>query len=91
MKYVLFLVCGVLLLILAFSAVPKKVSLIENQTAMANPASAYCIRQGYRLEIRNNSAGQYGVCIFPNNSECEEWAYFRNECSQGMYVKWVPK
>ena len=26
------------------------------------------------------SGGQVGNCIFPDGSECEEWALFRNEC-----------
>lgn len=50
---------------------------------MANPASVYCTEQGYTLEMRQNENGEYGVCIFPDGSECEEWAYFRNECQPG--------
>jgi len=49
---------------------------------IANPASVYCEKQGYQLETRTDSEGnQYGVCIFPNGSECDEWAYFRGECA----------
>ena len=48
---------------------------------IANPASVYCVQSGYTLEIRTSTGGgQYGVCIFPDGSECEEWAFFRNEC-----------
>jgi putative hemolysin len=48
---------------------------------IANPASVYCVQSGYTLEIRTNAGGgEYGVCIFPDGSECEEWAFFRNEC-----------
>ena len=51
------------------------------QTNMPNPASVYCEQQGYRVEIRTASDGsQSGYCIFPDASECDEWAYFRNEC-----------
>jgi len=51
---------------------------------MANPASVFCTQQGYRLEMRTGSdGGQYGVCIFPDGSECEEWSFFRGECGQG--------
>jgi hypothetical protein len=46
-----------------------------------NPASAYCEQQGYKSEIRTATDGsQSGVCIFPDGSECDEWAYFRGEC-----------
>lgn len=48
---------------------------------LPNPASAYCEEQGYRVEIRTDDQGnQYGVCIFPDGSECDEWAFFRGEC-----------
>jgi putative hemolysin len=51
---------------------------------IANPASAYCEEQGFKLEIRTAQDGsQYGVCTFEDNTECEEWAYYRNECKPG--------
>ena len=54
----------------------------EPTTGLANPASVYCAEQGYTLEMRTDAdGGQYGVCIFPDGSECEEWAFYRDECS----------
>jgi putative hemolysin len=51
------------------------------QANMPNPASVYCTQQGNRLEIRTAADGsQNGVCIFPDGSTCDEWAYFRGEC-----------
>lgn len=48
---------------------------------LPNPASVYCEQQGYRMEIRSAPDGsQFGACIFPDGSECDEWAYFRGEC-----------
>ena len=45
---------------------------------MPNPASAYCEKQGHKLEIRTAEDGsQTGVCVFVDGGECEEWAYFR--------------
>jgi putative hemolysin len=53
-------------------------------TQLANPASVYCGEQGGTLEIReDDDGGQYGVCIFADGSECEEWAFFREECKAG--------
>jgi putative hemolysin len=53
----------------------------EPTTGLANPASVYCEEQGYTLEMRTDAdGGQYGVCIFPDGSECEEWAFYRGEC-----------
>jgi putative hemolysin len=52
------------------------------QADMPNPASAYCIEHGFKSEIRTAADGsQSGVCIFPDGSECDEWAYFRGECA----------
>ena len=52
----------------------------EERQGLPNPASVYCEEQGGTLEIREEAAGQYGVCVFDDGSECEEWAYFRGEC-----------
>ncbi|MGC9393275.1 MAG: putative hemolysin [Anaerolineae bacterium] len=53
----------------------------ENKgVGMANPASVYCEEQGGTLDIRDTDVGQYGVCVFADGSECEEWAFFRGEC-----------
>jgi len=52
----------------------------EKQIELANPASVYCEEQGGKLEIRDMDKGQVGICSF-DNRECEEWAYFRGECS----------
>ncbi len=49
--------------------------------SIANPATANCELKGYRSQIRTTTDGsQYGVCIFPDGSECEEWAFYRDEC-----------
>jgi hypothetical protein len=48
---------------------------------MPNPASVYCEQTGYQLEIRTAAdGGQDGICIFPDGSTCDEWAYYRGEC-----------
>jgi len=51
------------------------------QVNMPNPASLYCEQNGNTLEILTADDGsQSGVCIFPDGSTCDEWAYFRGEC-----------
>jgi putative hemolysin len=48
---------------------------------LGNPASVYCKEQGYTLDIRTDEdGGQYGVCVFPDGTECEEWTFYRGEC-----------
>lgn len=54
-----------------------------NTAGLANPASVYCVDQGGKLEIKTDEqGGQYGVCVFADGSECEEWAYYRGECKK---------
>ena len=56
----------------------------RREPGLANPASEYCEANGGTVEIREDeSGGQIGYCIFPDGSECEEWAYYRGECQQG--------
>ncbi len=51
------------------------------QVGMPNPASVFCEQHGNKLEIQTASDGsQNGICIFPDGSTCDEWAYFRGEC-----------
>jgi putative hemolysin len=60
---------------------PEPAATDKPQAGMPNPASVYCIQQGNKLEIRTAADGsQSGVCIFPDGSSCDEWAYFRGEC-----------
>ena len=54
---------------------------------IANPASQNCLDKGGKLEIRTNSAGQYGICVFTDGSECEEWVFFRGTCRHGQTKK----
>jgi len=53
-------------------------------TQLANPASENCIAQGGTLSIETrDDGGQYGICIFEDNQQCEEWALMRGECPVG--------
>ncbi len=51
---------------------------------MPNPASVFCQQQGGKTEIRKDAqGGEVGYCVFPDKSECEEWAFQRGECKPG--------
>jgi putative hemolysin len=55
------------------------------EVGIPNPASVFCEEQGGRLDLRTDeTGGQYGVCMFENGSECEEWAFYRGECKKGQ-------
>ncbi len=45
---------------------------------MANPASVHCVEQGGEVQIREGDGGQYGMCVFPDGRECDEWGFFRS-------------
>ncbi len=53
----------------------------ETEAGMPNPASVYCEEQDGTVEIRTEEGGEVGYCVFPDGSECEEWAFFRGECT----------
>ncbi|MGA1869918.1 MAG: DUF333 domain-containing protein [bacterium] len=53
-------------------------------TGIANPAAVYCINNGGEHKIKTDEQGnQYGICVFNDGSECDEWEYYRGECSPG--------
>ncbi len=54
----------------------------EPMTGLANPASVYCQGLGYKEETRENELGQYGICIFPDGTECDTWDFLAGRCSQ---------
>jgi putative hemolysin len=54
------------------------------QPGLPNRASVYCTEKGGTVEMRQGATGgQYGVCALPDKSECDEWAYYRDECQPG--------
>src|SRR5512139_2612950 len=56
----------------------------STQPAIANPASKNCMSQGGTLTIETRGdGGQFGVCYFEDNLQCEEWALFRGDCPVG--------
>jgi len=51
---------------------------------LANPASENCIAQGGSSEIeQRGDGGQFGVCYFEDNRQCEEWALMNGDCPVG--------
>jgi putative hemolysin len=52
---------------------------------LANPAAVFCGQHGGTSVIRETAAGQWGVCVFNDKSECDEWAYYRGTCQPGQY------
>jgi putative hemolysin len=52
--------------------------------SLPNPASENCVKQGGTVSIqKNNDGSEYGLCVFPDGKQCEEWAMQRGECPMG--------
>lgn len=81
--------CLVLILTVAlfsgFSGITNnRIDKTDGKTGIANPASVNCIEKGGTLSIqKRGDGGEYGVCLFKDNRQCEEWALFRGECPVG--------
>ena len=59
-----------------------------SQAALPNPASEYCEQNEGQLEIHTADDGsQSANCIFPDGSQCEEWAFYRGECKPGQGIE----
>ena len=79
-RVLVWLLAGVFLLIAGCGGDPKTPS----PAGLANPASANCIAKAGELRIETaGDRGQYGVCLFEDNRQCEEWALLRGECPVG--------
>ena len=53
---------------------------------MANPAAVYCEETGNRNESRADpDGGEFGVCVFPDGSECPDFEYYEGRCKPGDY------
>ncbi len=57
-----------------------------NAIAAADPAAVYCEEmnrqfKNYEYAIKTDANGnQYGECILPDNSKCEEWDFLKGKC-----------
>ncbi len=51
---------------------------------IGNPASINCTDQGGEFQIMvKENASEYGICLFEDNRQCEEWALMRGDCPVG--------
>ncbi|HEX5047311.1 MAG TPA: DUF333 domain-containing protein [Gammaproteobacteria bacterium] len=63
---------------------PREPALAATRAERPNPASQGCIDAGGALQIEKRpGGGEYGVCTFADNRQCEEWALLRGECARG--------
>ena len=53
-----------------------------DRLGMANPAATYCKDLGYDYRISKTSAGEEGICVFPDGNECDEWNFLDGKCGK---------
>ncbi|NMC35669.1 DUF333 domain-containing protein [Candidatus Beckwithbacteria bacterium] len=54
------------------------------EVGIANPASKNCIDKGGTITMSKDVNGnEFGICVFEDNRQCEEWALYRSECPDG--------
>lgn len=84
LKLLLITCVAVILVGCATTTSPQPTPTQESAGQIANPASENCVQQGGTLVIQERGdGGQYGVCTFEDNRQCEEWAMFRGDCPVG--------
>ena len=42
-----------------------------------NPAAVFCVEQGGRYEIIQESSGARGICVLPDGRRIDAWKYYR--------------
>ena len=77
----------VVVLLLAGCAAPVSTPQPTSQNlgqGIANPASENCIQRGGTLSVeKRGDGGEFGICRFEDNRQCEEWALLRGDCPVG--------
>ena len=57
-------------------------------SAMANPASVFCIERGGKLIVRKDAnGGEYTLCKRPGKKAVEEWKFYRSHKANGKDQK----
>jgi putative hemolysin len=82
LPFVLFLLS--MLLLAACAGTPATAVTPTPGVGLPNPASQNCTAVGGTLQIETRAdGGQFGVCTFEDNLQCEEWALLRGDCPAG--------
>lgn len=78
------LVGGILVMLAGCTSTTPAPPTATPSSQLSNPASENCLQQGGTLVMQQRGdGGEYGVCLFEDNRQCEEWALLRGECPVG--------
>ena len=62
------------------SGIPQVPAPTPGAAGIPNPASANCVAKGGKVETVKSPTGEAGVCVLPDGTRCDEWAFYRGEC-----------
>ena len=83
-RFVLGALATALCALLAGCASTATDPLLPAPAQRVNPASQHCVEKGGTVAIlKTGAGGEYGVCRFAGNRQCEEWAMMRGDCPEG--------
>lgn len=59
----------------------------NDSVGLANPAAVKCKKDGGTLESYQTAGGEDALCVFSDKSICNEWEYYRGDCTAGACFK----
>lgn len=62
---------------------PREATPVSGSMTLANPASVNCVNKGGQVTFKEGPNGTYGICVFLDNRQCEEWALMQGKCPVG--------
>lgn len=71
------IIVTILAVFLIYTAIAFYYDLQSDIVEIANPATVFCFENGGTIEMIE----QRGMCKLANGAVCDEWEYFRGECS----------
>jgi putative hemolysin len=55
-------------------------------TLIPDPSAVYCDALGYENRIGTRESGaQYGICVFPDGTECDSWSFYEGQCGEAFF------
>jgi putative hemolysin len=73
------------------AAIAEDLNATDDRAAgAADPSFHYCEQGGGTVEVVYSTIGiaSSAICQFADGTECDTWAYVRNECNPGDCTKW---
>ncbi len=90
-KKTIFIIAGCLVLVIGvyyFGVYKSSDTPLDKDSAeIANPAAVYCEEEGGESINIDFESGTRSFCVFEDDSECDQWGFYRKECDKGDLFK----